>query len=127
MSGHQPFMIVIDMTNDDETTNSWIVRNPSQRRQILGDITRQVDSESHVQVGVRRGPVFPTPRGGSENTPPPPANTGRGLNSNSGYCVKCRQKRHMINVKQMITSNHRRAIQGKCETCGTKMTKFTSG
>ena len=43
---------------------------------------------------------------------------------NTAYCVKCRQKRNMKNPKQITTKNNRKALQGVCTTCGTKMMKF---
>jgi hypothetical protein len=37
------------------------------------------------------------------------------------YCVKCRTKREMKDVKQIIMRNGRPASQGICSKCGTKM------
>ena len=42
----------------------------------------------------------------------------------TAYCVKCRQKRNMKNTKIITTKNNRKALQGICATCGTKMMKF---
>ncbi len=40
-----------------------------------------------------------------------------------GYCVKCREKREFEGeVKEM--ANGRRAAQGTCPTCGTKMNRM---
>ena len=40
-----------------------------------------------------------------------------------GYCVKCREKRKFDGeVKEM--ANGRRAAQGLCPTCGTKMNRM---
>ena len=41
-----------------------------------------------------------------------------------GFCVKCRAKRKMVNAKEIMTKNRRRAAQGICPVCGTKMFKF---
>lgn len=41
-----------------------------------------------------------------------------------GFCVKCRAKRKMVNAKEIVTKNKRRAAQGICPVCGTKMFKF---
>lgn len=38
-----------------------------------------------------------------------------------GYCVKCRTKRVMKNTREVDLANNRRAIQGECPECGTKM------
>lgn len=40
------------------------------------------------------------------------------------YCVKCREKREMKNVKVVIMKNKRPATQGECVECGTKMFKI---
>ena len=40
-----------------------------------------------------------------------------------GYCVKCREKRKFDGeVKEM--ANGRKAAQGTCPTCGTKMNRM---
>jgi hypothetical protein len=41
-----------------------------------------------------------------------------------GYCVKCREKKEMKDVKQVTLANGRHALQGACSVCGTKMTRF---
>lgn len=41
-----------------------------------------------------------------------------------GFCVKCRAKRKMQNAKEIMTKNRRKAVQGTCPVCGTKMFKF---
>ncbi len=38
-----------------------------------------------------------------------------------GYCVKCRQKRDMTDVKETQLKNGRPATQGKCSVCGTSI------
>jgi NAD-dependent SIR2 family protein deacetylase len=40
------------------------------------------------------------------------------------YCVKCKAKREMKDAKEVVMKNGRRAMQGVCETCGTKMFKI---
>jgi len=47
------------------------------------------------------------------------------MEENIGYCVKCREKRKMVNAQE-VTMNKPggktgRAMSGKCEKCGTKM------
>ena len=42
----------------------------------------------------------------------------------TAYCVKCKQKREMMNPKLITTKNNRSAMQGICKVCGTKMMKF---
>ncbi len=38
-----------------------------------------------------------------------------------GYCVKCKASREMSNPQKVTMKNGRKATQGKCPKCGTKM------
>ena len=44
-----------------------------------------------------------------------------------GYCVKCKAKKEISNGVEEIMKNGRRAIKGKCPTCGTVMFKILGG
>ncbi len=37
------------------------------------------------------------------------------------YCVKCKQKRRMLNVTEVTLKNGRKALRGTCEVCGTNL------
>jgi hypothetical protein len=37
------------------------------------------------------------------------------------YCVKCKATKEMKNPKSVTMKNNRKATQGACPTCGTKM------
>jgi NAD-dependent SIR2 family protein deacetylase len=37
------------------------------------------------------------------------------------YCVKCKQKREMKDVKEVSMKNGKKARTGTCPECGTKM------
>lgn len=39
----------------------------------------------------------------------------------SGYCVKCKSKKEMKDVKEVVMKNGRRANKGICVSCGTNM------
>jgi len=41
-----------------------------------------------------------------------------------GYCVKCKEKREMQNISEVIMKNQRRALKGICPMCGTGMFKI---
>jgi len=41
-----------------------------------------------------------------------------------GYCVKCKSKREMKDEKEVSMKNKRRALKGKCVSCGTGMYKI---
>lgn len=41
-----------------------------------------------------------------------------------GFCVKCKAKREMKDAKEVVWKNGRRALQGVCVVCGTKMNKI---
>jgi uncharacterized protein DUF5679 len=44
-----------------------------------------------------------------------------------GYCVKCKAKKEIGEAVEVTTKNGRRAIKGKCPTCGTVMYKILGG
>lgn len=44
-----------------------------------------------------------------------------------GYCVKCKAKQEITDAVEEIMKNGRRAIKGKCPTCGTVMFKILGG
>lgn len=41
-----------------------------------------------------------------------------------GYCVKCREKREMVNTEKVTMKNGKDAVKGKCGTCGTGIFKI---
>ena len=41
-----------------------------------------------------------------------------------GYCVKCKSKTDMKDEKNVVMKNGRKALTGKCTSCGTKMFKI---
>ena len=41
-----------------------------------------------------------------------------------GYCVKCKAKKEIDNGVEETMKNGRKAIKGKCPTCGTVMFKI---
>jgi hypothetical protein len=41
-----------------------------------------------------------------------------------GYCVKCKAKKEIVDAVEEVMRNGRRAIKGKCPTCGTVMFKI---
>ena len=44
-----------------------------------------------------------------------------------GYCVKCKAKKEIANGVEVTTKNGRKAIKGKCPTCGVVMFKILGG
>jgi hypothetical protein len=41
-----------------------------------------------------------------------------------GYCVKCKAKKEIVDAVEELMKNGRKAIKGKCPTCGTVMSKL---
>ena len=37
----------------------------------------------------------------------------------TAYCVKCKAKREMKDEQEVTMKNGRKAVKGKCPTCGT--------
>ena len=44
-----------------------------------------------------------------------------------GYCVKCKAKKEIADAVEETMKNGRKAIKGKCPTCGTVMFKILGG
>jgi Zn finger protein HypA/HybF involved in hydrogenase expression len=44
-----------------------------------------------------------------------------------GYCVKCKAKKEIAGAVEETMKNGRKAIKGKCPTCGTVMFKILGG
>jgi ribosomal protein S27E len=44
-----------------------------------------------------------------------------------GYCVKCKAKKEILDGVEETMKNGRKAIKGKCPTCGTVMFKILGG
>jgi uncharacterized Zn finger protein (UPF0148 family) len=49
------------------------------------------------------------------------------LSMPEGYCVKCKAKKEIVNAVEEVMKNGRKAIKGKCPTCGTVMFKILGG
>jgi uncharacterized Zn finger protein (UPF0148 family) len=44
-----------------------------------------------------------------------------------GYCVKCKAKKEIADAFEEVMKNGRKAIKGKCPTCGVVMFKILGG
>jgi len=44
-----------------------------------------------------------------------------------GYCVKCKAKKEIAEAVEEVMKNGRKAIKGKCQTCGVVMFKILGG
>jgi len=44
-----------------------------------------------------------------------------------GYCVKCKAKKEIVDAVEETMKNGRKAIKGKCPTCGTVMFMILGG
>ena len=53
--------------------------------------------------------------------------SGKGKFMAEGYCVKCKAKKEIVDAVEEVMKNGRRAIKGKCPTCGTVMFKILGG
>ena len=45
----------------------------------------------------------------------------KGMAGMEAYCVKCKEKREIQDPEEVTLKNGRRAVQGKCPVCGTKL------
>ena len=41
-----------------------------------------------------------------------------------GYCLRCRTKQEMMETVEVTIKGGRRAVQGRCTVCDTKITRF---
>ena len=44
--------------------------------------------------------------------------------ADTGYCVKCKEKRTMKDTEKVTMKNGRPALKGRCEVCNTGMYKI---
>ena len=44
-----------------------------------------------------------------------------------GYCVKCKSKKEIVDGIEETMKNGRKAIKGRCPSCGTVMFKILGG
>ncbi len=44
-----------------------------------------------------------------------------------GYCVKCKSKKDIVDGVEETMKNGRKAIKGRCPSCGTVMFKILGG
>ena len=44
-----------------------------------------------------------------------------------GYCVKCKAKKPIADATEEVMKNGRKAVKGKCPTCGAVMFKILGG
>jgi hypothetical protein len=44
-----------------------------------------------------------------------------------GYCVKCKARKEITDAIEEVMKNGRKAIKGKCPTCGAVMFKIIGG
>jgi uncharacterized Zn finger protein (UPF0148 family) len=44
-----------------------------------------------------------------------------------GYCVKCKAKKEIVDAVEETMKNGRKAIKGRCPTCGVVMFKILGG
>jgi uncharacterized Zn finger protein (UPF0148 family) len=44
-----------------------------------------------------------------------------------GYCVKCKAKKEIADAVEEVMKNGRKAMKGRCPTCGTVMFKILGG
>ena len=49
---------------------------------------------------------------------------GKKFSMPEGYCVKCKAKKEIVDGVEEVMKNGRKAIKGKCPTCGTVMFKI---
>ena len=98
-------------------------RSEFVRQNVFRDVSGEISNATNLDISRMRPLPAPRRRSGEadkENIRP----SGSGL-ANTAYCVKCKEKRQMVDANEVTTKNNRKALQGKCKVCGTKMMRFT--
>jgi pimeloyl-ACP methyl ester carboxylesterase len=95
---------------------------------ILGDQPGgQQTIEATEEVHTLVGPEQDQSRVGIVESSPAPAEPGAVAGSGvEAYCVRCRQKRTIRNAHKVTTKNGRRALEGQCPICGTRLFRFVA-
>jgi hypothetical protein len=84
-------------------------------------------------AGRLRRPALPVDASNQRPVRLPPLLTGpfkplwTGTLMPEGYCVKCKAKKEITDAVEETMKNGRKAIKGKCPTCGTVMFKILGG
>lgn len=119
---------VIDLVGSDTEPNSRALRSISrdtlsERDRILSNIQNRARPRRRRRISNEEDKENQRP---APSAPPVPSTQGLGVTATdtTAYCVKCRKKQSLIEGKEVTTSNGRKALQGKCSVCGTKMMKF---
>jgi len=73
---------------------------------------------------VDAGGLSPVSYGHCGRRPEAPAQT---IFMPEGYCVKCKAKKEIAEAVEETMKNGRKAIKGKCPTCGVVMFKILGG
>jgi hypothetical protein len=73
-----------------------------------------------IDAGQRPGKLFPITAGAHEAF-------WQESSMPEGYCVKCKASKEIAEMVEVTMKNGRKAIKGKCPTCGTVMFKILSG
>jgi hypothetical protein len=44
----------------------------------------------------------------------------------TGYCMRCRERRSIVEPEEVVTESGRHAVSGSCAECGTRIFRFVS-
>ncbi len=99
-----------------------------QKKRSLAASAKTARSENVTPATPYSLPTEPSPET-VENSQPPDLNTQpTGTNTTvEAYCMKCKQKRIMLNAQKIVTRNGRSAMEGRCPVCNTRLFRFVSG
>ena len=78
-------------------------------------------------VGLFRIDAQPPAHKLSASLPERMKRSGRNRLMPEGYCVKCKASKEIAETVEVVMKNGRKAIKGKCPTCGTVMFKILGG
>jgi len=111
--------------SEEPLSSNTLIESETPAPSQAADLPVQVESEapapsqpSDTLIQEEQAQPEDVPAEGTVNVPE--------AESIEAYCVKCRQKRVMLEAKQIITKKGRSAMSGVCPICGTQLFRFIS-
>ncbi len=88
--------------------------------------TQTIEPEGREPAPIADSEVSPllSPTAEPETQTIEPESSTSALEATEAYCAKCRQKRAIQGARKVTTPKGRRAVEGTCPVCGTKLFRF---
>jgi hypothetical protein len=94
-------------------------REPSQQAQEA-----EADDEQAVPLREEALPTKAQASSSAQEHTQPDFNDRPNIPTITAYCVKCKEKRELLNAHEVKMKNGRLAVRGKCAICGTNLNRI---